>query len=146
MVLWWDSETNTIFSYAKKRCYAYSSRPSCTLRFCRFLGTLSSHSIFSRYPIYYPRTSLLALPSRSSNSDPGSHSGPSFPLRTAVRSFLFIARRTQHFLPSSTLVRLCVPTLLGAHSSYFFFFFCVLASKVKSQHGGNRTQGPTLLM
>ena len=55
----------------------------------------------------YPRT-ILALPP-SSNSDPGSHSGPSSPLPTTVHAFIFIARRSQHFLPSSTRVEfLCI--------------------------------------
>ena len=58
----------------------------------------------------------LALPP-SSSSDPGSHSGPSSPLPTTVRAFLFVARRIQRFLPSSTRVELYLPTLLGALSS-----------------------------
>ena len=67
---------------------------------------------------YYPRTtSTLALFS-SSNSDPGSHSRPSSPLPTTVRAFIFIARRSQHILSSSAGVELCLPTLLGALSSF----------------------------
>ena len=45
-------------------------------------------------------------------------SPPPSPLRY-VLSF-FIARRTQHFLPSLTRVELCVPMLLGALSSCYF--------------------------
>ena len=71
--------------------------------------------IFFFYPIYYPRTALLALPP-SSNSDPGSHSGPSYPLLNTVRAFSFIVRMFQH-LPSSTRVELYLPTLLGALSN-----------------------------
>ena len=59
---------------------------------------------------FYPRTTLALPP--SSNSDPGSHSGPSSPLPTMhgyVPSF-FIARRTRHFLPSATRVELIVRT------------------------------------
>ena len=65
--------------------------------------------------MHYPRTTLALPP--SSNSDPGSHSGPSFPLPTTVRAFIFIARRIQHFLPSSTRVELYLPTLLDTLSS-----------------------------
>ena len=57
-------------------------------------------------PIYYPRTTRALPP--SSNSDPWSDSGPSFPLPTTVRAFNFVARRIQHFLPSSTRVELCL--------------------------------------
>ena len=62
----------------------------------------------------------------SPNSDPGSHSRL-FPLPTHYGSFLafFIKRRFQLFLPSSTRVELCLPTL-GALRGFlsFFFFFC----------------------
>ena len=47
------------------------------------------------------------------NLDPGSYSGLPFPLPTTARALLFIARRTQHFLPSSIRVDLYLPTLLG---------------------------------
>ena len=66
---------------------------------------------------------ILALLSRSS---PGvtqirghmSYSGPSSPLPTSVLAFIFIARRIQHFLPSSTRVELyLLSTLLEARSS-----------------------------
>ena len=58
-------------------------------------------------PFYYPGP-ILALPP-SSKSDPGSHSGPSSPLPTTIRVFIFIiciARIIQSFLPSSTRVEL----------------------------------------
>ena len=57
-----------------------------------------------------------SLPSMSSNSDPGSHIGPSFPLPTTSRAFTFIAT-SQNFLHSLTGVELYLPTLLGALSS-----------------------------
>ena len=79
------------------------------------LSAPASLEIFC-HPIYYPRT-ILALPP-SSNSDPGSYSGPSFLLPTTVRAFIFIARRTQHFLPSSTRVELCSQQLI------LFLHFC----------------------
>ena len=67
------------------------------------------------HAIYYPRTALALRP--SSKSDPGSHSGPSSPLPTTVRAFVFIAKRLQHFLPPSTRVELYLPTLLCTLSS-----------------------------
>ena len=75
-------------------------------------GLLSSS--FFLDPIYCPRITF-ALPQRS-NSDPGSHSGPSFPLPTTVRAFIFIETIIQHFFPSSTRVELCLPTMLGVLS------------------------------
>ena len=65
---------------------------------------------------------ILALLSHSlpvsSNSDPGSHSGPFSLVPTTFRALIFIATRIQHFfLPSSTRVDLYVPTLLGDLSS-----------------------------
>ena len=57
----------------------------------------------------------------SSSSDAGSHSGPSSPLpTTSVRAFVFIARITQHFLPSSTRVELLVYTPRNAYINIFF--------------------------
>ena len=80
-------------------------------------------AFFFLYPVYYPRNSLALPP--SSNSDLGSHSGCSSSLPTSARAFIFIARRTQHFLPSSTRVELYLLTLLGALSSYPLFFACL---------------------
>ena len=40
--------------------------------------------------------------------------GTSPPLPSTVRAFILIARRIQHFLPSSTRVESCIHTLLGA--------------------------------
>ena len=82
---------------------------------CRFatltVGLLRHEAhFFFLHPVYFPRTTLALPP--SSTSDPGSQSGPSSPLPTTVRAFVFIARRIQLFLPSSTRVELCLPTLL----------------------------------
>ena len=68
---------------------------------------LRIYFLFFRFfhSIYHPRTTLALPP--SSNSDPESHRGPSSLLPTKVRAFIFIARRIQHFLPSSTRVELC---------------------------------------
>ena len=57
---------------------------------------------------------LLSLSLHSRNSDPGSQSRLFSPLPTTVLAFIFIARRVQHFLPSSTRVEFCLPTLLCA--------------------------------
>ena len=89
-----------------------------------------------------PHNTTFALPP-SSNSDPGSDSGPSSPLPTTVRAFILIARRIPCFLPSSTRLELYLHTLLGALSSYPLLY-CFFANKIKSYHGGNRTQGPTI--
>ena len=76
---------------------------------CTHLYPLPCHAFFSLpifflHPICYPRTTTLALPPRG-NSDRGSHGGPSSPLpTTTVRAFVFVARRIQHFLSSSTRV------------------------------------------
>ena len=66
---------------------------------------------------------LFSLPP-SRNSDPGSH-GRLFSPPTHYDSCLafFIARRFQLFLPSSTRVELCLPTL-AALSAVDLFFFC----------------------
>ena len=68
------------------------------------------------HPIFFPQNSLVLRP--SSNSDPGSYSRPFFPLRTTVRAFMFITRRIQRYLLSSTCVELYLLTLVGALSSY----------------------------
>ena len=72
----------------------------------RTFGVLcTSFFLFSSFrPIYYPRITLALPP--SSNSDPGSHSGPSSPLPTTVRAFISIAKIIQRLLPSSTRVEL----------------------------------------
>ena len=70
---------------------------------------------FFYHRIYDPRTTI-ALPPRS-NSDPGSHCGPSSPPPLRYVPSFFFARIIQHFLPSSTRVKLYPPTLLGALSS-----------------------------
>ena len=75
----------------------------------------------------------LALPP-SSNSDPESHSGPSSPLSTSVRAvvFLFIARRTQHFLPSSTRSRRNVPTHAAGRSEQSNLWYHVYKNEIHS--------------
>ena len=83
---------------------------------------------FSFHPIYFPRNTLLALPP-SSNSDPGSHSGPSSPLPTTVHASILVARRIEYSLPSSTRVELYPPTLLGGSQQLIFFLFCISANK-----------------
>ena len=94
------------------------------------------------YPIYYPRTTLAHPP--SSNSDPGSHSGPSSPLPTTVRAFVFMAKNNRAF---SFLVdsRRIVPTHAARPSQQFILFLAFLQIYSKSHHGGNRTHGPRLV-
>ena len=91
--------------------------------------------LFFFHPIYYPRTTVVLPP--SSNPDPWSHSGPSSPLPTTVRSFILIARRIQHFLPSST-PRRTVPTHAARRSQQLilFFFFANLV-KISSRWDSN---------
>ena len=102
---------------------------------------------FFLHPLYYPRTTLALPPSINSNSDPGSDSRPSSPLPTTARDFIFIARRSQHFLLSLTDVEMYVPTHAARRSQQLILLlFCVFAKKVKSHHGGNRTQGQTIVV
>ena len=64
----------------------------------------------------------------------------------AVRAFtFFIARRVQHFLPSSTRVELYLPTLLGALGRLSFVAFLHIKANITTHCLGNRTQGPTLV-
>ena len=86
------------------------SRPFPYCQYCLlqlFFFCFFSHLVFL--------TLLFSLPP-SHNSDPGSQQAllPPCPLRFVPR--IFIARRFQLFLPSSTRVELCLPTL-GAVSS-----------------------------
>ena len=55
--------------------------------------------LFFLFVPFHPRIALSLPP--SSNSDQGSHarSGPSSPVPTKVRAFVFFARIIQHFLP-----------------------------------------------
>ena len=54
----------------------------------------------------------------SRNSDPGSQSRLYSPHPTTIRALRFLARRVQHFLPSSTRVEWCLHTLLNALGAY----------------------------
>ena len=73
--------------------------------------------IYFRRPIYYPRTTLLALPPTSTVTQIRGHiagpSPPSPPHGVHVPSFLFATREEfiQHFLPSSTRVANCACVL-----------------------------------
>ena len=82
----------------------------------RFFSRFSSHVLFffCLFSIPFIIFALLSLSLHSRNSDPGSQSRLFSPLPTTVRAFIFIARRVQHFLPSSTRVEFCLPTLLSA--------------------------------
>ena len=67
------------------------------------------------HPMHYPRTTL-ALP-LSSSSDPGSHGGPSSPLPTTVRAFIFYREKISALSSLATRVEVYIPTLLGALST-----------------------------
>ena len=79
---------------------------------------------------------LLSLP--PSRQIRGRIAGSSPPSALWFVPCIFIARRFQLFLPSSTRVELRLPTL-GAET-----FFFTLQINSKSRHGGIRTHGPTL--
>ena len=74
--------------------------------------TIANHS---RHLVFFCSSSLYASPFflspsyGSRNSDPGSQSKPFSPLPTTVLACVFIARRVQHFLTSSTRVKICLP-------------------------------------
>ena len=92
-----------------------------------------------------PRT-ILALPP-STNSDPGSHSGPFSPLSITVHAFVLITRRIQHFFPHLFASNCTYPHAARRSQQLVEpLFCCIFANKVKSHHGGNRTQGPTLVV
>ena len=100
--------------------------------------------LFFPCPICHPRATTLALPP-SSNSDPGSHSGPSFPLSPTVRAS--ISSREELLISFLVDSRRIVPTHVSNlfHSAVDpFSIFAFLQIMSKSHRGGNRTQGPTL--
>ena len=79
---------------------------------------------FFTIPAYYPRTIILSRSLQVAAEIRGHIAGspPPSPIRT-VRAYIFIARRIQHFLPSSTRLEMYLPTLLGALSSGILFIF-----------------------
>ena len=82
---------------------------------------------------YHPRTTLAPPP--CSNSDLGSHSGPS-PLPTTAPAFILVARIIQHFLASLNRVKSYLPKLLGAFSSgSFSAFLAEVSTKVLHLYG-----------
>ena len=105
------------------------------------------HLFILLHPFYYPRTTLALSPVvtqiRGHIADPPLPSPPGIITPSFYRS-----RRVEHFVPSSTRVELYQPMLLlGDLSSWSFFFFSLIfANKFKSHHGGNGTQGPTLVV
>ena len=96
---------------------------------------LSQGTLFCFVPptYYYPRTTLALPP--SSNSDLGSHRGPS-PLPTTVPAIILVGRIIQHFLPSLNRVKSYLPKLLGAFSSgSFLAFLAEVSTKVLHFYG-----------
>ena len=82
---------------------------------CTFFTLVQLFFVFFSIPII-----ILALLSPSLpvvTQIRGRIAGPSSPFSPRSVPSFFIAIKTQHFLPSSTRVELCVPTLLGALSS-----------------------------
>ena len=100
------------------------------------------------FPI--PLIVMLALPSPSQlyNLDPGLYSGLPSPLSTTVHALIFIARRIQCFLPSSIIVDMYLPTLLGDFSGLLILssrLFRQLFNADKAHNGDYFTQGPPLV-
>ena len=73
----------------------------------------------------------------------GPIAGSSFPYPLGFVPCIFIAKIFQLFLPSSTRVELCLPTL-GPLSSWSLFLFLQIHSK--SHYDAIRTPGRTLLI
>ena len=139
--LTWASSVNINQSIIQQQVFHKSSfirlRRACVRIIHTYTSIRGAFSFFLPRSIYYPRTTLALSP--SSNSDPGSHSGPSSPLPTTVRAFIYVARRIRHFLSSSTRVELYLPTLLGVLAVDSFCAFLQIKSK-SHDGGGNRTQ------
>ena len=92
-----------------------------SIRFLCFF--FPSHFLRVLYLLFFFALPPIVTTSYSRNSDLGSHSSLSFPpSHKRLVPCIFIARRFQLFLPSSTRVGLCLPTL-GALSSWSFFIF-----------------------
>ena len=92
---------------------------------------------------------ILALLSTSLELRSGvTYGGPSSPLSTTVRVFVFIARRIQHFLPSSIRVELCLPTLLliGSLSGSDPFVPQYCKSRQNLTEVGIKPKDPTLVV
>ena len=93
--------------------------------------------LFFFYPISYRRPSFLP-PSRNSDRSHIAGSSPPSPLRCAP--CIFIARRLQPFLPSSTRVEIA-PTCARRSQQ---LILSILQISSKSHHGGIRTPVPTV--
>ena len=88
-----------LFSAIDEACYTNSS-------ICSLLGSSLLPVHFLCFPIPSIILARFLSPARSPdvNSDPGSLSRLFSPLPTTVRAFMFIARRLQLSLPSSTRI------------------------------------------
>ena len=92
-------------------------------------------NVFFFYPFIFlaPLSRSLPVVTHVRGHVPGPHSF----LPTTARAFMFLVSiALQLFLPPSTRVESCLPTLLGALSSWSLF--CIFAEKVESHCGGNR--------
>ena len=102
-----------------------------------FLFFLPSHVLLSYYLRSSFSLSLLVVTQIRRHI-----AGSSLPFPLRFVPCIFIARRFELFLPSSTRVELC-PPMLHALSSWYFSFFWQINSN--SHHGEIRTHGPTLV-
>ena len=121
-----------------------------------YIFFLFFYPFFFIRPIYYPRITVgLAA---SSSSGPGSHTGPSSPLPTTVRTFIFITGTIQYLLPSSTRSCRIMPACKPFHTLCFFtpffssfslfllterlFHFTTLLSSAETVRSRARNQPP----
>ena len=93
---------------------------------------------FFFHPIYYPRTTLALPP--SSNSDPGSHSGPSSSLPTSACAFISRGE-SSIFFPRRLASNCTYPRCLALSAVIPFFFAFLQIRSNKSHRGGCRSQG-----
>ena len=88
-----------------------------------FSGVYELETRFARFIlcVFFPSSFYYLCPSvfsPSRNSGPGSHSRLFSSLPTQFVPCIFIATRFHLFLPSSTRVEFCVPTLASMHARY----------------------------
>ena len=109
----------------------------------RMSASPTNYLFYFFHPIYYVRTTL-ALPS-GSNSDLGSHSGPSFPLPTTVHDFFYSGRNQQ--LVSCLVVSRRIVRTHAARLSQPLILFCIFANIFKISPRwelNSRTNGSSL--
>ena len=95
------------------------------------------------HPNNYPRTAVALLPVVKQIQGHIAGARPPSSLRY-VPSFLS-QEEFSIFFPRRLAANVCLPTLLGVLSAVDAFFACLQINS-KSLQGGNRTQGPTLVV